>query len=265
MSAARSPYPTSPVEVDAWAADNKRPLVEAQRRYAHYLALRSLADDPRLARAVVVHGGAVASYVFDSGRTPNDIDLYVRGRQNNAVSEPERQELIRQTSTALSIGTRKFCPQFQIWRERLREFIKVELYGPAVPFFESTIVVDPAHPAVTVQVTDLASTIAGKYLALTSREAMAGLRTSAQKDTFDLASVILRQQSRIDLPAVRRCFTSDPQPRWATLPTAQIFTRELRNLAEQSYIEKIKPMTGDRFIEFPDAWRIVTEYFDVLR
>jgi len=190
----------------------------------------------------------------------------MRGRHNETVSPAERQDLIQQTSLALSIGTRKFCPQFDRWRDKLREFIKVELYGPKALFYESSFQIDPANPAVTLHVTDLSSTIAGKYHALASPESVAGMRSSHQKDTFDLASLIVRHRQEIDPTAVLRCFTSDPEQHWpADLSPDALFTAEMKSIAERSYNDRLKASTCERFIEFPQAWQILKDYFEVVR
>src|SRR6516165_5069110 len=81
----QSPYPTAPDQIEAWAAARRLPIANAERRFAHFLALRSIADAPWIKQRVVIQGSTVAAYVFDAGRAPRDIDLLVRNRHNDLI------------------------------------------------------------------------------------------------------------------------------------------------------------------------------------
>src|ERR1700722_4439512 len=141
------PYPTTPDQVEIWASKYQCHRMDAERRYAHYLTLRSLADHPEIRQWAIVYGGTVGAYIYGNRRTPRDVDLGVRGRSNESFSPAERERLMRQTSDAISAGTRKFCPNFPEWRDRLRQLINVELFG-ANPFFRlRAFDIDPLDPA----------------------------------------------------------------------------------------------------------------------
>jgi hypothetical protein len=237
--------------------------VDGELRYAHYLALRSISDDPVLRDVLVLHGGAVAAYAFGAGRTPKDIDLFVRGRRNESFSPEERQEYIRRTGSALSAGTRKFCPDFDLWGPRLREKLHVELYGPTMHFGEIELRLQPDDPTVTVRSTDLSSTIAGKYCSLL-RPRESQRRSGRRQDVFDLASMIQRLRYVIDQGNVLASLKSDPPPSLQHAARLDdVFTAEVRQLGEMNY-DELRPLTRDQFIPFPQAWKCVRNYFSEL-
>jgi len=257
------PFPTEPNQMELWAEENRRSIVDGELRYAHYLALRSIVDDPVLRDVLVLHGGAVAAYAFGAGRTPKDIDLFVRGRRNETFSPEERQDYIRRTGGSLSVGTRKFCPDFDVWGPRLREKLHVELYGPTMDFGEIELRLCPNDPAVTVRATDLSSTIAGKYCSLL-RPPESQRRTGRRQVVFDLASMIQRLRYVINHRSVLASLKSDPPPSLQQAARVDdVFTAEVKQLGEMNY-DGLRPLTRDQFIAFPEAWNCVREYFSEL-
>jgi hypothetical protein len=240
------------------------PVENVDRRYAHFLALRSLADAPRLRERLVVQGSTVAAYMFDSGRAPRDIDLLLRGRHNDSITEDERQSLIQETSLALSAGTRKFCPDFGHWREKLQQHIRVEFFGPLSPFTEIPFAVDPATTTATLMVLDLASLLATKFHAL-FRSRLVRKSSSYRQDIFDIASLVTRNRVPIDPNVLFRRLGDDPRPSWTRdMSTEDLFDSELKRQAEHNY-GVLEELTGDHFIEFPIAWDVAREYYSRAR
>jgi hypothetical protein len=264
LATARSLYPTSPDQIEAWAQQHELPIENVERRYAHFIALRSLADAPWIRDRVVVQGSTVAAYVFDSGRAPRDIDLLVRNRHNDSIPEDERRELIQRASTALSAGTRKFCPDFDHWRDKLREHIHVEFFGPIAPFREMPFAVDPASTTATLMVLDFSSLLATKYHALFRSRLQGIKRANHAQDVFDIASLITRNRPRLDAVFVLRQLVNDPRHFWSPgMSNDEVFNSELRQRAESNY-DSLRSLTGDHFIEFPQAWRVVKEDFQAI-
>ena len=257
-------YPTSPDMIEPWAAEHRLPLWNVERRYAHYLALLSLADSPIVRDRILFQGSTIAAYVYDSGRTPRDLDLLLRGRPNQTVYDAERETLMHQTSQAISIGTRKYCPDFEALAQRLQRHIKVEYFGQIMPYGETPFVVDPARSPATIMVLTLSSLLATKYHAL-FRGRLAGERINHPQDVFDIASLISRNRQQVDAHALIDRLKSDPRPFWnAEMSSAELFNADLHAKAQMNY-DALRDLTGDHFIEFPEAWKIVTEFYDTAR
>jgi hypothetical protein len=250
--------------IESWAAEHRLPIWNVERRYAHYLALRSLADAAEVRHRILLQGSTVAAYVFDSGRTPRDLDLLLRGRPNETIPDAERETLMHQVSVALSIGTRKYCPNFNRWQSRLRQHIRVEFFGQIMAYGVMPFAVDPTTPAATVMVLDLSSLLATKYHAL-FRGRRVGIRCNHPQDVFDIASLVMRNRQQIDPKALILRLQSDPRPYWSpAMSSAELFNADLNTKAQVNY-DALRDLTGDHFIEFREAWSIVTDFYDAAR
>jgi hypothetical protein len=264
----RSLYPTAPDQIEPWAAAHRLPIENVERRYAHFLALRSIADAPWINQRVVIQGSTVAAYVFDAGRAPRDIDLLVRNRHNDLIAEDEKRDLMERASAALSAGTRKFCPNFDQWRDRLREYIRVEFFGPVTPFNEIPFRVDPATSTATVMVLDATSLLATKYHALFRGRIQLGTgarRSNYSQDVFDIASLLIRNPGKFKLSVLIDRLLQDPRKFWTPdISQVELFNDELHAAAERNF-DQLREPTGDHFIEFSRAWSTVVDFFATAR
>jgi hypothetical protein len=258
------PFPIDPDDVEAWAQRTGRPLADSQRRYAHYLALRSICDNQPLARQLTFQGGGTAAYVFHCPRTPRDLDFYLRGRPNELVGDDEKQRVIQQVGTALSVGMRKFCPKFDQWRDRLKEMIKVELYGTHRYFDEKVAAI--GQTGIRITIISAASIVGAKYALLLFDELRRERRhPRMHKDLFDLAALIRNRRDRMDIRVVTRSLMTDKDFRWTPDVSLQAAMEVMPLDQVRANYKEFKQFVGNQYFDFEEAWTTVLDYYELVR
>jgi hypothetical protein len=255
------PFPRTPDEVEPWAEKNARPVEDAERRYAHYLSMLSVADSP-LASQVVVHGAAALCFFYGLPRTPRDLDFFVDGYITHETPRSEKQRVAALVGKALSKGLRKFCPDFDARKEQLQRLVNVDLFGPDRPTAFQPISLTHDGQFV-LKVATLQVNVARKALALFRRKIGEGYGHC--QDVYDIAYLYRLHGEKIGLRDIFHFFVREGNSvRWRPGATARtMLTPRIRELAEKKYAT-LSNRTFAHFIPFDAAWEIAWEFYDAM-
>ena len=100
-------YPTSFTEIERWAGENGRSVLEARLRFAQYGVLLAIARSRTLGPLLVFKGGNALDFVWQPNRSTRDLDFSVDGSLEESV-------LARRLASALESVERSHNVAFRV-------------------------------------------------------------------------------------------------------------------------------------------------------
>ena len=251
-------FPTSLASSAEWAKTRGVSLEDAQTRFIQYAAIDSIAADPVLQPNLVFRGAAVLRLFYDLPRPTKDLDFIALDLVPFHPPSGHRERLHAQVAAALSRGMRKHFPDFEQWRDRLREAVMVQL-SPNQEVCDTMVVILPTENA--LQATTLENVLAEKLVALLQQRNRPDHPRS--QDTFDVAWAKKRYGNSINRPKVAEYFQRKAASRAddKIVPRIESFDEIIRERARAKYCGSGNDGWS---LDFSKAWSCVIDFVSEL-
>jgi hypothetical protein len=211
-------------------------------------AIASVAADDALADELILRGAGALWLAYGNPRLPDDLD-FISLRLQLGTNSARRQEIQDRVSLALSQGLRQFIPDFDHWRGRLLQLIKIEVSACYMPCGTRRHPI-PLGTRLSIGVADLEYLLAEKLIALARFSPGRKLRTN---DPFDISFMMRRHATQIDLPKLAHYVNG----RANLNPTAPIAVRQFTDATKSATAANYQTLAatlGHHFIPFNQAW-----------
>jgi hypothetical protein len=158
----------------------------AFKSQVHKWAIECIARSP-LRNDLILHGGSVFSYCFDSGRVPKDVDFRLASHVHNSLaSGDDGSSYAVMIGDVLSEYMPRVCPIWMSRSDSIRRMLHVDLFTPLRD--EQGVIDMQLFPACSVRIEGLELAMANKLYLL----AGLGSRVASATDLFDVASTFHR-------------------------------------------------------------------------
>ncbi len=272
-------YPTTFLEITAWAKTQRIAIGEARSRFAQYAVLRSIAGSRELCRFLVFKGGNALDFVWQSNRSTQDLDF---SSENPDLDENRLRTLmdysLAQTSRVLGVSLRvqrldrqppgenktfityEMKVGYALVDDR-RNLERMEAGSPSMSVVPLDISLNEPicedisldiQAANRLRVSTLEDIVAEKLRSLLQQPIR---KRNRKQDVLDIA-VLLRGPALLDEVRIARFLLIKAERRHVPVSRAAFAHPEIRERARVDY-DKLKSTTREVFIPFDEAFEAV--------